>query len=461
MAQLASHIGIPGPAAQARGRLFRVLGVGFGLAVTIGNTIGAGILRTPGEVGSQLPNTGLYLGVWLLGGVYAGLCAISVAELATMIPRSGGHYVFAHEGLGDFAGFLIGWSDWLSIAGSNALIAIVIGEYAGLLFPVVAGHGTAIACCVVTFFALLQWRGVRWGAVVQNFSSAIKTLLFVLLAFFCFALHRPAVAAVAPPPLPTGIPLLGGLVLAMQAVVYNYDGWQGIIYFGEEVRHPAHDVPRSMFGGVMLVTGIYMALNLAILHVLPMSQLVGNKLALGAAAAAIWGEHADFIIQIVTIVSLLAAVNAIQLEGCRVMYAMSQDGLFVSAGKRVNSGGTPDFGLLLSLIAEIAFIVSGTLNQVMAALALFFVTNYIVDLITVFLLRRRQPDRPRPYRAWGYPWTTALALAASCAFVVGVFLGDTRNSIHSLLILAASYPLFRLVKHFTQQQSKANGGNSV
>lgn len=456
MAQLASRIAVPQPAAPARGRLLRVLGVGFGVAVTIGDTIGAGILRTPGEVASYLPNSWLYVGVWGLGGLYAFLMAVSVAELATMIPRSGGHYVFAREGLGDFVGFLIGWSDWLSIAGSNALIAIVVGEYAGLLFPLMAGHRTAVACGVVAFFTLLQWHGVRWGAGVQNVSSAMKALLFVLLAFFCFVLSHPVAAAPAPPQLGRGFPLLAAFVLAMQAVVYNYDGWQGIIYFGEEIQNPERNVSRSMFGGVLLVTGIYLSLNLAILHVLPMSQVVGNKLALGAAAAAIWGSHADTIIQVVTIVSLLAAVNAIQLQGCRVMYAMSEDGLFVSAGKRVNRGGTPDFGLLLSLLAEIAFIVTGTFNQVVAALALFFVTNYIVDLVTVFVLRRRQPDRPRPYRAWGYPWTTAIALAGSCAFIAGVFVGDTRNSVHSLLILAASCPLYLLVKRYVREQKTPN-----
>jgi APA family basic amino acid/polyamine antiporter len=450
MAEAASRITAQPAAAPARGHLLRVLGVGFGLAVTIGDTIGAGILRTPGVVATNLPNAWLFMSVWVLGGLYASLCAISVAELATMIPRSGGHYVFAREGLGDFAGFLIGWSDWLSIAGSNALIAIVIGEYAGMLFPTVAGRHATVACGVVTFFTLLQWRGVRWGAGMQNASSAIKALLFVLLAIFCFVLPHPTTAAQAAPPLPTGASLFTAFILAMQAVVYNYDGWQGIIYFGEEVRDPARNVPRSMFGGVLLVMGIYIALNLAILHVLPMSHLAGNKLALGAAAAAIWGERADTIIQIVTIVSLLAAVNAIQLQGCRVMYAMSQDGLFVSAGKRVNLGGTPDFGLLLSLLAEIVFIVSGTLNQVLAALALFFVTNYIVDLVAVFRLRRRQPDRPRPYRALGYPWTTAVALIASFAFIIGLFASDTRNSIHSVLILAASYALYRLVKHLAR-----------
>lgn len=428
-----------------------MLGVGFGLAVTIGDTIGAGILRTPGEIAAHLPNPFLFIAVWIIGGLYALMCAISVAELATMIPRSGGYYVFAREGLGDYAGFLIGWSDWLSIAGSNSLIAMVIGEYAGMLFPTLARHQTAVACGVVTFFTVLQWHGIRWGAGVQNFSSAVKTLLFVALAVVCFFYARPVTATGPSPALATGFSLVTAFVLAIQAAVYTYDGWQGVIYFGEEIQDPGRNVPRSMFGGVLTVMAIYILLNLAVLHVLPMSQIAGNRLALGAAAAQIWGARADTVIQIVTIVSLLAAVNAIQLQGCRVMFAMSSDGLFARIGARVNKGGTPDVGLLICTIVEVLFIVSGTLQQVLAAMALFFVTNYVMSLVSLIVLRRRQPNRPRPYRTWGYPYTTAVALVASAAFVVGVAVTDTVNSLHSVLLLAASYPLYLVVKRLVRR----------
>lgn len=434
---------------RQRGRLLRVLGVGFGIAVTIGNTIGAGALRTPGEIAGQLPNVWLFLGVWVVGGLYALMCAVSVAELAAMIPRSGGHYVFAKEGLGDYAGFLIGWSDWLSINGTNALISMVVGEYAGMLVPALARHEMAVACSVVIFFTLVQWGGIKWGAGVQNVSSLAKSLLFVALAVGCILFARPGSgAAVAAPELPHGFAFATAFVLAAQAAVFSYDGWQGVIYFGEEIQNPARDVPRSMFGGVLSVMGIYLLLNIALVHALPMSQIAGNKFAMGAAAGAIWGARADTIIQAITIISLFAAVNAIQLEGCRVMFAMSRDGLFSSAAAHVNKGGTPDVGLFVSTVAEVLFIITGTVQQVMAALALFFVVNYIVDFIAVFRLRRTQPKRERPYRAWGYPYTTAIVLAISVAFIVGVIVGDTRNSVHSFILLAASYPLYRIVKRF-------------
>src|SRR5436305_10973226 len=149
--------------APRRGGLLRVLGVVFGMAVTIGITIGMGILRTPGDVAKQLPNAWLFIGVWLLGGVYALLGAVSVAELGTMIPRSGGFYVFARRALGEYPGFIVGWSDWLSTCGTVAAVSLVIGEYASVLLPSLAGREWPAASSVAASFALREWRGGRWG----------------------------------------------------------------------------------------------------------------------------------------------------------------------------------------------------------------------------------------------------------------------------------------------------------
>src|SRR5437764_3583106 len=161
---------------HSHGTLLRVLGVGFGLAVTIGGTIGMGILRTPGEIAKQLPTPTLFIGIWIIGGVYALLGAISVAELGAMIPRSGGFYVFAHRALGNYAGFVVGWSDWMSTCATIALISMVVAEYSGVLFPTLVNHTTAVALTVTVFFALLQWRGVRWGSFTQNITSLAKVL---------------------------------------------------------------------------------------------------------------------------------------------------------------------------------------------------------------------------------------------------------------------------------------------
>lgn len=436
---------------KSRGHLLRVLGVSFGLAVTIGNTIAAGILRTPGEVASHLPNVALFIAVWVAGGVFALLCALSVAEVATLLPRSGGHYVFAHYTFGDYAGFIVGWSDWLSTCGSMAAVSMIIGEYTGLLFPRLAADGARIAVLVVIAFAMLQWRGVRWGSGVQLVTSLLKAAGFLAVIVGCFA-FTPAQHPQVRQAFPAGAGLIVAILLALQSVIYTYDGWAGVAYFSEEVHDPARDIPRSMFGGVMSVIAIYVAMNLALVHVLPIGQIAGNDLPLGTAARLMWGGHADHILQLIVIISMLSAINAFQLMGCRILFAMSRDRIFFRIADRVNPGGTPNVALLLNSAAAILFIVSGTFARVIALLAFFFVFNYIMSLSAVFMLRWRQPERPRPYRAPGYPWTTLIAFATCLAFLVGVILGDTRNSVYSLLLLAASYPAFWVARKLRHAQ---------
>src|SRR5215212_3028655 len=246
---------------EGRGRLLRVLGVVFGLAVTVGITVGMGILRTPGEVAAQLPNRWLFLGAWLLGGVYALFGAVSVAELGPMIPRSGGFYVFARRALGEYPGFVVGWSDWLSTCGTVAAVALVVGEYAGLLVPALAGRGLAVASVVTVLFALLQWRGVRWGSRSQELTSLLKTLAFAALIAACFAYGGRGLTEtqpVQPLSVPSGLGWLTAVVLALQGIIYTYDGWYSTVYFGEEVRDTARSVPRAMVGSVLLVIVVYL-----------------------------------------------------------------------------------------------------------------------------------------------------------------------------------------------------------
>ncbi len=434
-----------------RGRLLQILGVGFGLAVIIGNTIGAGILRTPGEVAAQLPGVWLFLGVWLVGGIYALLGAFSIAELGVMIPRSGGQYVFAQYALGDYVGFIVGWSDWLSTCGTAAAVSIVIGEYLGDLIPALAGRKVGIALAVVILFALLQWRGVRWGSATQNITSLFKAIAFIILIAACFILGGkvPDESEAAT----TFAPSFIAVILALQAVIYTYDGWTGVVYFSEEVKNPARDIPRSLFGGVLSIIGIYMMLSLALVYVLPISKIAGSNFAPGLAADAIFGAHGGAVIKSLTIISLLAAINAYHLMASRVLFAMGRDGLVSTKLVRVNEGGTPTMALLASTIVAILFIIGGAFENsrrifenIVAVLAFFFVVNYLMSYISVFVLRRREPHMQRPYRAWGYPVTTALTLIGSVGFLVGAVAGDRRNSLYALALLAASYPVFRFVK---------------
>jgi basic amino acid/polyamine antiporter, APA family len=437
-----------------RRRLLRVLGVGFGLAVTIGNTIGAGILRTPGEVATQLPNVWMFLGVWVVGGLYALLGAFSLAELATMIPRSGGQYVFAHRALGSYAGFVVGWSDWLSTCGTTAAVSIVVGEYTGVLFPILNERVTSIALFVAAGFAILQWRGVRWGSRAQNLTSILKALAFMALVVACFALGgqgpRSRGAQEDMSSMPAGFQLMLALILALQSVIYTYDGWNGVVYFSEEVRAPERNIPRSLFLGVVSIIAIYLLVNLALIYVLPLSEIAGDKLAIGTAAQRIFGRHGDTVIRSVTIISMLSAINAYHLMATRVLFSMSCDGLGSRRAERVNQGGTPTIALFVSALVAVLFILSGTFEKVIAILAFFFVANYTISFTCVFVLRRLEPDVARPFRAWGYPWTTALALLGSIAFLCGAVASDTLNSLYALLLLALSYPAYVLLRRLSK-----------
>jgi APA family basic amino acid/polyamine antiporter len=429
--------------------LLKVLGVGFGLAVAVGNTIGAGIFKTPGVIAEQLPHPWIFLGIWLAGGLYALLGAISVAELGTMIPRSGGQYVFSRYALGEYAGFIVGWSDWISSCGSTAAVALVVGTFSGALIPALAGKGPAIAATVAIAFAVLQWRGIVWGSTIQNLTSLLKALAFFVLIAAGFALGGGNGALTSSETYSTSAITIAAIMVSLQAAVYTYDGWAGVIYFSEEVQQPGRDIPRALLGGVLTIAAIYLLVNVTLLYVLPISSIAGKEFAAGEAANVIFGRYGDTVFRCLTIVSMLSAINALHLMATRVIYAMSRDGLFTEKAAVVNVGGTPTVSLFLSAAVAVLFIVFGqTFDSVIIILAFFFVANYILSFISLFVLRFREPDKPRPYRAWGYPVTPALALIGSLLFLAGAIYADLKNSLYALMLLAVSYPVFKLVKLF-------------
>src|SRR6185503_12850264 len=245
---------------------------------------------------------------------------------------------------------------------------------------------------------------------------------------------------------PQGLAILGALIIALQGVLYTYDGWYGVIYFGEEVKNPKRDVLRSMIGGTLLVTAIYVVVNLAYIYVLPMSRLAGEPLAAGAIAREIFGQRGDSTVRLLAIISILSTVNAYVLTAPRILYAMSCDELFHHRAARVNKGGTPTITLLISTLCAVLFILSAKFSAILAALAFFFVANYSMGYISVMVLRWREPDLPRPYRVWGYPWTTLIVLLGSIAFLIGAIIADKKNSLWALAVLAVSLPLYLLVR---------------
>jgi APA family basic amino acid/polyamine antiporter len=434
------------PSRSARVALRRAFGLAFGLAVSVGLTIGAGILRAPADVAVRLPDVRLFFAAWVAGGVYAMLGANALSELAAMLPQSGGQYVYAERAFGPYVGFVVGWSDWASTCGTVAAIAIVLAESAGVLAPPLGGHTILVALGVTVVITAILWSGVRSSDRAQRISSVVKAVALTALVVACFSYHGPT-AVIARSAAAPAAPTIAGFVLAMQGVIYTYDGWTAPLYFSEEVNDPGRELPRSILGGLALIIAIYLALNAGFLHVVSLPAMAQSQLPAATAAAQIFGARGDTVVRWIVVLALPSTIIACLLAASRTAFGMGRDGLASGRATRLNGGGTPVAALFVSALVGAAFLLTRTFEAVTAMLAFFFVADYALSFAAVFVLRRKEPDLPRPYRTKGYPWTTGLALAGSVAFLVGAVISDPPHSLAALVILAFSYPVYLWLQH--------------
>jgi APA family basic amino acid/polyamine antiporter len=393
----------------APGKLLQVLGLGFGLAGAVGGTIGAGILRTPGLVAGPLGQPSWILAAWLLGGLYALLGAVCVAELSSSLPQAGGWTVYASRVFGPRAGFLVGWSDWLAHCIGLAWVATTAGEYGQLLLPGLPPR--ALALVVVVLFALIQWRGVRAGSASQEMLSLVKTAAFLLLVVACFLLPAVApeglaAASAAPVAVATSTTattattvatatataatagaasasgaqaspaLLLGAMAALQAVITTYDGWASPIYFAEEFQQPERDLPRSLIGGVLAVLALYLLLNGALLHLLSPAQLASSSLPAADAARLLAGPPGALLITGLALVSLLGLINTVVMAAPRILYGLSRAGIFPAWANQVNPGGTPTNALLLTTSTCLALVAIGSFEHLLAMGAFLYLITH-------------------------------------------------------------------------------------
>ena len=426
-------------------KLLKVLGVAFGLAIIVGNTIGAGILRTPGEVAAALPSVPLYYLVWIVGGLYALLGAASLAELAVALPRSGGQYVYARYTFGDYIGFVVGCSDWISSAAAISLVAIAMSELATPLLGLAPSRSVAVATVMLVAFAGLNAIGTRTSDKSQQLLSVLKVLLLVVLVGACLAVAAPPTTQALA--LPSGAPLITALMLSAQSVIFTYDGWSAVTYLGGEMSDAAKQVPRAMAGGVILVLIVYLLLNIGYVHALGINGIAGENFVAAAAARRAFGPAGGLFVDIAMIVSLLGALNSLVIMTPRIPMALAEDGLLPASLARVHRGGTPIVALIGSSLISLAFIWTGVFNRILAIAATYFVLQYAVSFAAIFVLRRREPELPRPYRAIGYPFVPAIALIGSITFLIAGFFGDTDSSVKALVSVVLSYPIFLLLRH--------------
>jgi APA family basic amino acid/polyamine antiporter len=432
----------------ARGALLRILGLGFGLAVVVGGTIGVGILRTPGPVAALVTTPTLFLTVWVLGGIYALLGANYVSELATMLPHAGGPFVYARRAYGGYGGFALGWSDWINNTAALAFLGIASAEYLVRLVPALGGAEKPVAMATLAGFAALNWVGLRAGSRVQQLTSALKALALLLFVAVCLVAGGSGgvQTTAASQPLPSGFALVVALVLAFQLVLGTYGGWNAAVYFAEEDQDSARNLPRSLLGGVGLIMGIYVLVNIGLLSVLSLPEIAGSTLPVADAVQRALGGMSGPLVTGFALLSLLGIINAVFMLTPRTLFALGREGLFSGTATAVNPGGTPVVALLITAVVAMLLTLSGTFETLLAVYAIIGVAMNIAQVGALFILRRREPELPRPYRTWGYPVAPLLLVCVDVALCVGFAVSDSRNALFAAIMLAASYPIYLVVK---------------
>ena len=428
--------------------LSRILGLGFSIALAFGGTIGVGILRLPGTVAAALGDVNLIVIVWVAGGVYALLGALCIAELASMLPLAGGFYVYARRAFGPAAGFVVGWNDWILNSVTVAYAALTAADFLVVLVPAAAGYEKIWALLVVGAFTSLHWLGLRIGSSVQNAISVLVGALLVALAVGCLTLTGEPSAGPAPPAPASaaGLPLLSlgmlaAVAVALRSVIVTYDGWYSAIYLAEETLDASRTVPRAMIGCALLVTALYLLINAGFLHALSLPVLAASKLPAADAARQIFPHGGAEFVTIVSLCTVLGLVNAVLLGTPRILYAIGRDGLFSGRATLVSDSGTPRVALALTSGAASLLILSGSLEQLIAVAAVLFVLNYVSGYAALFVLRRREPELARPFRAWGYPYTAGLVLVGSVAFLVAAIADDPRSGLFAGLLTGLAAPV--------------------
>jgi APA family basic amino acid/polyamine antiporter len=421
----------------------RTLSSKFVLAVTVGGVIGLGILRNPGEIAAVIPDPFFYLALWLFFGLFVLLSTAVVAELVGMTPRSGGIYALVRHAYGPYSGFVIGWVDWLSFVADIALKAVVIMEFFAILFPASTPWLTPLAIIVTTIFAAFQLRSIALSAAIQEVVTAVVGLGIVgfsLLLLFT----EPAVVSAAEtiPAIKTD---MSAWSLVAATIIFTYDGWLFASYFTGEIKGGAGAVARSCIKAMVIVIALYLLLNVAMLTSVPITALAGSDLALARALELAMSPMVANTAIVAAIVILLSHQNLGYMGAPRVLQALATDGLGLERAKGVGRGGNPIFAVFVTWLLSVGLILVGGFEFLLLLCVFFFVPLYVVLIAGVFILRQREPDSSRPYRAWGHPYSTVVCFIGWSVITVFQAVAEKETALYALVMVAVSWPVYRLL----------------
>ena len=423
----------------------------------VSGIIGSSIFLTAKDIATALPHPLLFLLVWALGGVISLFACVAFAELGSMFPDSGGQYVYLREAYGDLVAFLYGWM-LFSVAngGSIAALSVAAAAYSGQIFPIISQDHIVLTLVGVTItrahivgllliaiLTAVNVFGLRWGALLQNVSTWTKfsaMAAFVLLGFLFgkgswsnFSGHGTSLTMGLNPG-----QLISAMGVGLIAVFWAYDGWVYITWVAGEVKEPRRNVPLAMVLGVLAVGAIYIAMNMAYLYALPLGEVAKHETIAHAAAMALFTPGAAIWLSAVIAISCFSAAATCTLSGARVYLAMAQDGVFFKSMAKIHPRWrTPAISLIGQSVWAGVLTLSGKYDELYTYVMFGMVLSYTLTVIGLFILRRKRPDIPRPYRCAGYPWLPAIYVVIGTAWTLNLIWTQPKAALRGTIIMLA------------------------
>jgi APA family basic amino acid/polyamine antiporter len=425
------------------GELLHILGTSFGVAVAVGAMIGVGILRAPASIAREVPDVFLIMALWSVALLHALLEANVIAELGTAMPRAGGPYVYVHRAFGDIGGLAVGWTLWMQRAASTAALSIAFAEFLGLLWPTAPRMAPAIAVAMQLALFGINLAGLREGRVIQELTSFLKALAlfgFCAVAFFMIAPARTAGVA------PVSVIGVAGLVGAYQLIVGAYAGWFEPAFFAEETHDGGRSLPRVMAIGLLVTAVLYITVNGTLLYALGTAGVAANPLPFATVLAKLGGAVAAGGVAVFAMISVSSCANAGVMSAPRVLLALSRDRLLPRWFQTVNKGGSPSVATIATALAAIAIALTGSFNLAFGLIATLQSASFILVILSLFVLRRREPAMARPFRAIGYPLLPALVLLVDIALFVLFLNANRTGGIYAVILWLICIPFAMIAR---------------
>ncbi len=411
--------------------------------INVGSMIGSGIFLVSQSIGQMLPYEPLILIAWIAGGIVSIMGALAIAELGAMMPQSGGQFVYLGEAYGPLWGFLYGWAGFaVVITASISAVAVGFATYASYLIPMSSLTIQIVAIVSIVILTTVNCFGVQWGARIQNTLTFVKIASLVLLAVWGLWMGF-SFPPVWTWPAVSLNELIGPFCLVLIAVLWSYDGWIEITYIAGEVKDPQKNIPASLVHALVIVVCLYGWVNAAYHLALTMAEVQSSPFVAADVAIKWIGLAGAATMALAVVISTLGANNGFVFTGARIYHAMAEKGLFFKSMARLHPRyETPVFALIGQGAWACVLVLSGTYNELITYVVFVSWVFYAMSAAAVFVLRKRQPDRERPYRAWGHPWTTLTFIAFSGFLVVNSVLEAPRESLIGLTILLAGIPAY-------------------